>query len=120
MCVCLILLQDQKKLQGQLLAEQEALYGSKPSPVKNHNLKKEPRFSCGGATNKRFSLGAHMLQTPKPNVQPSAKVTPNTRKAKTNVGKNQNRLKDDGFAALSSGNLFHNYINVVHTKIYST
>ncbi|KAI3471067.1 hypothetical protein Pfo_027730 [Paulownia fortunei] len=94
---------DQKKLQGQLLTEQEALYGSKPSPMKNHNVKKEPRSSCGGASNRRLSLGAPMLQTPKPDMRPSAKATPNTRKAKTNVRINQDRLKDDGIAALSSG-----------------
>ncbi|KAL7108477.1 hypothetical protein ACP275_06G114800 [Erythranthe tilingii] len=94
---------DQKKLQGQLLAEQETLYGSKPSPMKNHTVKKEPRFSCGGTSNRRLSLGVPMVQTPKPDVRPSMKATPNTRKAKTNVVKNRDRLKDDGLSALSSG-----------------
>ncbi|XP_023633167.1 65-kDa microtubule-associated protein 3 [Capsella rubella] len=58
---------DQKKLQGQLIAEQEALYGSKPSPSKPLGGKKAPRMSTGGATNRRLSLGAGMHQTPKPN-----------------------------------------------------
>ncbi|CAA7021016.1 unnamed protein product [Microthlaspi erraticum] len=59
---------DQKKLQGQLIAEQEALYGSKPSPSKPLGGKKAPRMSTGGApTNRRLSLGAAMHQTPKPN-----------------------------------------------------
>ncbi|KAL0710375.1 hypothetical protein Bca4012_017353 [Brassica carinata] len=59
---------DHKKLQGQLIAEQEALYGSKPSPSKPLGGKKVPRMSTGGAaTNRRLSLGAGMHQTPKPN-----------------------------------------------------
>ncbi|KAK6121717.1 hypothetical protein DH2020_044527 [Rehmannia glutinosa] len=97
---------DQKKLQGQLLAEQEALYGSKPSPVKNQNVKKDSRLSCGGASKRKLSLGAPILQTPKRDMLPSAKATPNTRKAKTNVRINQDRLKDDGLSALSSGKFF--------------
>ncbi|GER48015.1 microtubule-associated protein 65-4 [Striga asiatica] len=36
---------DQKKLQGVLLTEQEVLYGSKPSPMKNQSAKKGPRLS---------------------------------------------------------------------------
>ncbi|KAK3036137.1 hypothetical protein RJ639_031718 [Escallonia herrerae] len=50
---------DQKRLQGQLIAEQEALFGSKPS------VKKVSRTSTGGPVNHRFSLGGVMLQTPK-------------------------------------------------------
>ncbi|CAH2070336.1 unnamed protein product, partial [Thlaspi arvense] len=63
---------DHKKLQGQLIAEQEALYGSKPSPSKPLGGKKAPRMSTGGAatTNRRLSLGAGMHQTPKPNKKP--------------------------------------------------
>ncbi|KAK6142887.1 hypothetical protein DH2020_023235 [Rehmannia glutinosa] len=51
---------DQKKLQGQLMTEQEAIYGSKPSPSKSSN--KSFRPSTGGAANKRFSLGGAVLQ----------------------------------------------------------
>ncbi|KAI3449137.1 hypothetical protein Pfo_005802 [Paulownia fortunei] len=47
---------DQKKLHGQLMTEQEAIYGSKPSPSKS-------RPSTGGAANKRFSLGGAVLQS---------------------------------------------------------
>ncbi|KAI3458258.1 hypothetical protein Pfo_014921 [Paulownia fortunei] len=95
---------DQKKLQGQLLAEQEALYGSKPSPMKNQSAKKGPRLSCGGgAGNRRLSLGGPMLQTPKSDMPPSAKATPNTRNAKKSELINQDCGRDDGFAALSSG-----------------
>ncbi|PHT93576.1 hypothetical protein T459_01458 [Capsicum annuum] len=53
---------DQKKLQGQLMVEQEALFGSIPSPSKS--AKKNFRPSMGGFTNKRLSLGGSMLQTP--------------------------------------------------------
>ncbi|CAN1827538.1 65-kDa microtubule-associated protein 3 [Linum perenne] len=55
---------DQKKLQGQLIAEQEALYGSKPSPSKNLSMKKNSRVSTGGASNRRLSVGG-VPQTPK-------------------------------------------------------
>ncbi|PIN15459.1 hypothetical protein CDL12_11894 [Handroanthus impetiginosus] len=51
---------DQKKLQGQFIAEQEAIYGAKPSPSKSG--KRNIRPSTGGASNKRFSLGGAMLQ----------------------------------------------------------
>ncbi|KAL0339361.1 UNVERIFIED_CONTAM: microtubule-associated protein 3 [Sesamum angustifolium] len=51
---------DRKKVQGQVLAEQEAMYGSKPSPSKSGN--KNLRPTTGGAANKRFSLGGAMLQ----------------------------------------------------------
>ncbi|XP_073125534.1 65-kDa microtubule-associated protein 3-like isoform X2 [Henckelia pumila] len=88
---------DQKKLQGQLLTEQEALYGSKPSPIKNQNVKKAPRLSCGSASNRRLSLG------PKPDMPHSAKATPNIRNGKKMERTNQDRTRDDGFTTLSSG-----------------
>ncbi|CAL9087089.1 unnamed protein product [Musa textilis] len=43
----ILIIQDQKRLQGQLIAEQEALYGSKPSPSKSQSAKKIPRTSAG-------------------------------------------------------------------------
>ncbi|KAL2540094.1 65-kDa microtubule-associated protein 3 [Abeliophyllum distichum] len=94
---------DQKKLQGQLLAEQEALYGSKPSPMKNQSAKKGPRLSCGGASNRRLSLGGAILQTPKSDMLHSTKATPNTRHAKKNDRLSHDPSRDDGFQALSSG-----------------
>lgn len=97
--------QDERKLQGQLLTEQEALYGSKPSPVKNQSAKKGSRLSYGAPSNRRLSLGGPMLQTHKPD-QPPAKATPNARTAKKNERINLNRFRDDGFAALSSGKFF--------------
>lgn len=68
-----IYLQDQKKLQDQLKAEQEALYGSKPSPSKPQSSKKAPRTSMGGA-NRRLSLGGATLQPPKTDILHSKSV----------------------------------------------
>ncbi|KAL3536942.1 hypothetical protein ACH5RR_000308 [Cinchona calisaya] len=52
---------DQKKLQGQLTVEQEALFGSKPSPTKSGRKNFGTSIS-GGASNKRLSIGGMMLQ----------------------------------------------------------
>ncbi|KAK9293145.1 hypothetical protein L1049_021131 [Liquidambar formosana] len=99
---------DQKKLQGQLIAEQEALYGSKPSPSKPQSIKKAPRISTGGASNRRLSLGGAMLQTPKPDSLHSTKVAPpHSRPLKKSDRLHQNEQlnhhQDDGFASLSVG-----------------
>lgn len=107
--------QDQKKLQGQLITEQEAIFGSKPSPMKSQNLKKGARYSCGGVpSSRRLSLGGAMLQTPKANMLNSIKGTPNTRQNKRNERPHQdNRLnykRDDEVAALSAGNNYSNYL----------
>lgn len=101
--------QDQKKIQGQLIAEQEALYGSKPSPMKCQSGKKGPRLSCGGASNRRLSLGVGgtMLQAPKADLFHPPKATPNTRQAKKNDRMHHNdhsNFRDDGIGALSAGN----------------
>ncbi|KAJ6853509.1 65-kDa microtubule-associated protein 3-like [Iris pallida] len=55
---------DQKRLQGQLVAEQEVLFGSKPSPSKNQSSKKMLRTLTMGP-NRKQSLGGAALQTPK-------------------------------------------------------
>lgn len=60
-------MQDQKKIQDQIKAEQEVLYGSKPSPSKPQNTKKTPRNSMGGA-NRRLSLGGATMQAPKTDI----------------------------------------------------
>lgn len=100
---------DQKKIQGQLMAEQEALFGSKPSPMKLQNGKKGPRLSTGGASNRRLSLGGTMMQTPKPNPLIPIKATPNTRQAKKSDRLNPidqiNHHRDDTFVALSAVNI---------------
>ncbi|XP_060203445.1 65-kDa microtubule-associated protein 3 [Lycium barbarum] len=109
---------DQKKLQGQLMAEHEAIYGSKPSPMKNQSAKKGRRMSCGGATNRRLSVGGTMLQTPKLSIggtmtqtpKPelhSTKATPNTHHAKKSDLFHQrdqfNHSTDDELPVLSAG-----------------
>ncbi|XP_022922792.1 65-kDa microtubule-associated protein 3-like [Cucurbita moschata] len=98
---------DQKKLQGQLMAEQEALYGSKPSPSKPQSVKKGPRMSTGGAGagagagSRRFSLGGALLQTPKPD--PHKGLRPG-RKSDRGHQNNQTFHLDEGFVeALSAG-----------------
>ncbi|KAJ0100034.1 hypothetical protein Patl1_19959 [Pistacia atlantica] len=102
---------DQKKLQGQLIAEQEALYGSKPSPSKVQSVKKAPRVSTGGASSRRLSVGGTMLQTPKPDVLGSAKATPHSRPIRKTdrilQNDNSNLQHDDGFSAVSAG--MHNW-----------
>ncbi|KAF8044289.1 hypothetical protein BT93_A2316 [Corymbia citriodora subsp. variegata] len=98
-------LRDQKKLQGQLIAEQEALYGSKPSPSKTQLVKKAPRMSTGGASSRRLSLGGATLHTPKPDPLHSMKATPNARPLRKSDRVNQVdllNLKDNGQAALSA------------------
>ncbi|CAO2838998.1 unnamed protein product [Amaranthus hypochondriacus] len=70
---------EQKKLQGQLLAEQEILFGSKPSPVKT--AKKSSKIPTGGNC-KRIPVGGNMSQTPRPNSSQSARTTPNLRPSK--------------------------------------
>lgn len=64
---------DQKKVQDQLKAEQEALYGSKPSPSKPQSTKKAPRNSIGGA-NRRLSVGGAPFQVPKTDILHSKTV----------------------------------------------
>ncbi|XWS61043.1 hypothetical protein CRYUN_Cryun07bG0091800 [Craigia yunnanensis] len=99
-------LRDQKKLQGQLIAEQEVLYGSKPSPSKPQSVKKGPRYSTGGASNRRVSLGGAMLPIHKPDSLHSAKVTPQTRPNKKTERMSQNdRLnhrQDEAIPAFST------------------
>lgn len=95
---------DQKKLQGQLIAEQEALYGSKPSPSKTQSVKKAPRMSTGGASSRRLSLGGAMHQTPKPDLP--TKATPHARPNRKSDRVHQNDQlipHDDAFSVVSTG-----------------
>ncbi|XP_059455931.1 65-kDa microtubule-associated protein 3-like [Corylus avellana] len=69
---------DQKRIQGQLIAKQEALFGSKPSPSKSG--KKASRTPTGVAGNRKVSLGGAMLQNLKPEkaasrLQPSKSIS---------------------------------------------
>lgn len=96
---------DQKKLEVQLIVEQEVLFGSKPSPKKPQSLRKGSRLSCGGTSNQRLSHGA-VLQTLKSNQLHSIKGTSNSR-PKPNERVQQygqlNSQRDSGVAAFSAG-----------------
>ncbi|XP_042512137.1 65-kDa microtubule-associated protein 3-like [Macadamia integrifolia] len=96
---------DQKKLQGQLIAEQEVLFGSKPSPSKLHSGKKVPRTSTGGPGGKRNSLGGAMLQTPKSNPLNARRATPQSCAIKKVLLPNDSlkNHQDEGVAALPAG-----------------
>ncbi|XP_047322279.1 65-kDa microtubule-associated protein 3-like [Impatiens glandulifera] len=97
-------MRDQKKLQGQLMAEQEAMFGSKPSPLKQQQLqsgkKASRRQSIGGqpqqTSNRRLSLGGPTLLQ-----QQTPKATPNTRQPKKNPNNNNNDHLDS-FPSLST------------------
>lgn len=69
---------DEKKLQEQFKAEQETLYGSKPSPSKLHGAKKVTKNSVGDA-NRRVSLGGTPVQPPK-SVTPHSKSVRSAKK----------------------------------------
>ncbi|XP_059312877.1 65-kDa microtubule-associated protein 3-like isoform X1 [Lycium ferocissimum] len=73
---------EQKKLQGQLMVEQEALFGSIPSPSKS--AKKNIRPSMGGLSNRRLSLGGSKLQTPYAGkAAPSSRLPSSLKQQKT-------------------------------------
>ncbi|GAB4858725.1 hypothetical protein Ancab_010199 [Ancistrocladus abbreviatus] len=86
---------EQKKLQGQLIAEQEALFGSKPSPIKLLNGKKSSRTSTGGGNNRRLSIGGATHQTPRPDSLQSSKATPHSRVKKGDRNDYLNQHFDD-------------------------
>ncbi|XP_019441133.1 PREDICTED: 65-kDa microtubule-associated protein 3-like [Lupinus angustifolius] len=87
---------DLKKIQGQMIAQQEALYGSKPSPSKPQSVKKGPRMSTGGAASRRVSLGGAMLQTPKPTHSRAVRKTDKLHQIE------QLNYLDDGASCLSA------------------
>ncbi|KAJ4851236.1 hypothetical protein Tsubulata_046661 [Turnera subulata] len=71
--------------------QREVLYGSKPSPSKPQSLKKAPRASTGGASNKRLSLAGPMT--------PKATATPHARLGKKTEFSNY----EDGLSAVRRG-----------------
>ncbi|ESQ43989.1 hypothetical protein EUTSA_v10005817mg [Eutrema salsugineum] len=78
---------DLKKLNGQLITEQEALYGSKPSPSKSG--KKPLRTPVAAGMNRKLSLGGAMLQGMKPE-----KATTFNSKKYNFFDQNANRRRD--------------------------
>ncbi|XP_059629457.1 65-kDa microtubule-associated protein 3-like [Cornus florida] len=90
---------DQKKLQGQLIAEQEILFGSKPtSPLKHQSGKKGSKLSSVETSNKNHSLGVPMPRTPKGTPR-----TPRLAKKNDRLFQNYqlNHQQDDGFETSS-------------------
>lgn len=69
-------------------------------------MKKGPRMSTGGASNRRLSLGGAMLQTPRADLPHAGKATPFSRAKKSDRLQQNDHLnyhQDDGFGALSAG-----------------
>ncbi|KAK6260804.1 hypothetical protein SCA6_015278 [Theobroma cacao] len=89
---------DHKKFHGQLIAEQEALYGSKPSP--SISGKKAPRMPTVGASDRKLSLGGAMLQQVKPE-KPATRLHPNKKADYLNQNSFLNHQRSSGFAANS-------------------
>lgn len=69
---------DQKKLQSQIIAEQESLFGSKPSPSKPQSTIKVTR-TFSGVGSRKLSLGTAALLPTKPPDFP-CKETPSTKR----------------------------------------
>ncbi|XP_019413522.1 PREDICTED: 65-kDa microtubule-associated protein 3-like isoform X1 [Lupinus angustifolius] len=93
---------EMKKLQGQLTAEQETKYGSKPSLSKTLSVKKEPRMSIGSAAaNRRVSVGGGTIQTPKP-YSKSISSSCSTKKTDKARQIEQQEYLDDSASYLSS------------------
>ncbi|KAK4371997.1 hypothetical protein RND71_007381 [Anisodus tanguticus] len=87
----LLLFKDQRKLQGQLMVEQEALFGSIPSP--SNSAKKNFRPSMGGLANKRLSLGGSMLQTPYAGkAAPSSRLSSSSKQQTLQSGRRESFL----------------------------
>ncbi|TKY65604.1 65-kDa microtubule-associated protein 3 [Spatholobus suberectus] len=81
---------DQKKLQGQMMAEHETLFGSKPSPSSKSG-NKASRYSTGFPSIRKFSIGGAMLQDPRHAalIQQSNKKS-NTSNQKSSILRNKN------------------------------
>ncbi|KAH9310920.1 hypothetical protein KI387_025955 [Taxus chinensis] len=111
---------DQKRLHGQLMTEQEALFGSKPSPAKpspaksNSARKTQSHRPSTVNGNRRLSLGGAMLQAatldflpPKANgAAVSRHLMPNTMKETRRDSRtafNMQSRHEDDFNTLSAG-----------------
>ncbi|KAI8564658.1 hypothetical protein RHMOL_Rhmol03G0198300 [Rhododendron molle] len=89
---------EQRRLQGQTMAEQEVLFGSKPSLLKIQSGKRSPRLSSGGGSNRGLSAAGTMLQTPKDDSLPSIKVLLNA----VNAHEVESPMKRRPFSPVSS------------------
>ncbi|CAM6071287.1 unnamed protein product [Sphagnum tenellum] len=101
-------LRDQKKIQEQLITEQETLFGSKPSPIKTTLSSKKAyggsRASLGGTTasqpNRRLSLGTALMQPVTPEFSRQNGVTTHSRLG-ASMGKDTNRERSRPAAPLN-------------------
>ncbi|XWS77192.1 hypothetical protein CRYUN_Cryun01aG0240300 [Craigia yunnanensis] len=89
---------DQKKLHGQLIAEKEAFYGSKPSP--SISGKKASRTSTAAVSNRKLSLGGTMLQQAKPEKL-ATRLHLNKKAVYLNENSLVNHQRSSGFATHS-------------------
>eukprot|EP00249_Psilotum_nudum_P031961 c47020_g1_i1 orf=422-2218(+) len=101
-------LRDQKRLQGQLMTEQEAIFGTRPSPNKPLSAKKGLSVRVNGNSaspaNRRLSLGGAMLQTGNADVLVSRMngVTP-VRLGKDGIRERARAVVPVNYVALSKG-----------------
>jgi hypothetical protein len=100
-------LRDQKKIQEQLITEQETLFGSKPSPIKANLSSKKAnggsRPSVGGTgsqPNRRLSLGNALMQPATPELLRTNGVTTPSRLG-ASVGKDTKRERARPVAPLN-------------------
>ncbi|KAH9574264.1 hypothetical protein CY35_01G047700 [Sphagnum magellanicum] len=101
-------LRDQKKIQEQLITEQETLFGSKPSPIKTTLSSKKAyggsRPSLGGTTasqpNRRLSLGTALMQPVTPEFSRPNGVTTHSHLG-ASMGKDTKRERSRPAAALN-------------------
>lgn len=91
----MFLFQELKKLQGQIIAEQEVLYGSK-SPSKALSARKAPRTPNGSAPSRRVTFGGSMLK-------PDSKLTRSSSIRKTDRVHQMEQINDldDGMSCTS-------------------
>ncbi|KAK8650518.1 hypothetical protein V6N13_140153 [Hibiscus sabdariffa] len=85
---------NQKKLHGQLMTEQETLYGSKPSP--SMTGKKASRTPTTAASHRKLSFGGAMLQQVKPE-KPASHLHPNKKADYMNENSLTNHQRSSGF-----------------------
>ncbi|KAI3701039.1 hypothetical protein L2E82_45682 [Cichorium intybus] len=87
---------EQKKLHGQLIAEQEARFGSKPSPTKSgKKVAKTPFITGSNSNDKRYSVVGSMLKTSKLNQTVSSS---------SNLNNLHYRYQSGGHAKIHAGN----------------
>jgi hypothetical protein len=101
-----ILLQDQKKIQEQLITEQETLFGSKPikanlSSKKGNGGSRPSVGGTGSQPNRRLSLGNALMQPATPELLRTNGVTTTPSRLGASVGKDTKRERARPVAPLN-------------------